>query len=30
MAITIIGGLMFATMLNMVVVPVVYSIFYRD
>ena len=29
MAITIIGGLMFATMLTMVVVPVFYSIFYR-
>jgi multidrug efflux pump subunit AcrB len=29
MAITIIGGLVFATMLTMVVVPVFYSIFYR-
>jgi multidrug efflux pump subunit AcrB len=29
MAITIIGGLMFATVLTMVVVPVFYSIFYR-
>ena len=29
MAITIIGGLMFATILTMVVVPVLYAIFYR-
>jgi multidrug efflux pump subunit AcrB len=29
MAITIIGGLIFATVLTMVVVPVFYSIFYR-
>ena len=29
MAITIIGGLLFATVLTMVVVPVFYSIFYR-
>jgi multidrug efflux pump subunit AcrB len=29
MAITIIGGLVFATMLTMIVVPVFYSIFYR-
>jgi multidrug efflux pump subunit AcrB len=29
MAITIIGGLMFATVLTMVVVPVFYAIFYK-
>jgi multidrug efflux pump subunit AcrB len=29
MAITIIGGLMFATVLTMVVVPVFYAMFYR-
>jgi multidrug efflux pump subunit AcrB len=29
MAITIIGGLTFATVLTMIVVPVFYSIFYR-
>jgi multidrug efflux pump subunit AcrB len=29
MAITIIGGLMFATILTMVVVPVFYATFYR-
>ncbi len=29
MAVTIIGGLMFATVLTMVVVPVLFSVFYR-
>ena len=29
MAVTIIGGLLFATILTMVVVPVLYSVFYR-
>jgi len=29
MAITIIGGLMFATVLTMVVVPVFYAMFYK-
>jgi multidrug efflux pump subunit AcrB len=29
MAITIIGGLMFATILTMVVVPVFYAMFYK-
>ena len=29
MAVTIIGGLLFATLLTMIVVPVLYAIFYR-
>jgi multidrug efflux pump subunit AcrB len=29
MAVTIIGGLIFATILTMVVVPVLFSVFYR-
>ena len=29
MAVTIIGGLLFATVLTMVVVPVLFSVFYR-